>query len=712
MSALTPSASGGSKLADPFAELFGAAKPADKSALRTSILHYFDLLRRGWPILLLTLGISLGIGAWYIFEKAPKYESIGRIMVTGKISLPDGAIYSEELNNFYGTQIELMQSEIVRTRALDRVHALHPEIKSMPAKLDVGQQPHASIFALAVTSDDPAYSQAYLDALMEEYIDVKKEMRSQTSETTLSAITEELKTLEKTLKTGDDELLAFKKKNNIGYLEEEGNAAGAYLAGLERKLASLKTEEELLNRLDVDQNIDRIQRAAVPDGANESEPPVVMAQFGAVADYIKARQQIQLLKARLAEYSQDMRPQHPVIVELNGEIALYQRLIGTYTDQSRDQLTAQKESIRIQIENMESQIKEWQTKALDLSERLGEYEKLKGDSDRSKALYDRLLTSMQSVDVNKNINQDLISVLQGASVAFPVKLGVAEVIAIAAFGGIVLGVGILLVVDLLSDRMKSTAAFMNHFSERIIGQIGREAAGTGLLVPNDPRHLFAESFSHLRSALKFLPYQTARPKTLLITSAIPSEGKSTVASNLAITLAGGGTRVLLVDADLRCGRLAEIFNLPPKNKRGFSSILTGETIPGDVIIPSGHPQLDLLPRGRILVQPSRFLLGPIMDHFIAEVSGQYDYVIFDSCPILVADDTTSFAPKIDATLFVVRLSLSSARSSRKALDFLYNRQVNVLGVVLNSVTAGAGEYGDYQYSQYYHREASIAASAS
>jgi capsular exopolysaccharide synthesis family protein len=710
MSDLIPTAHGAQNNVDLDAFL-GSGKPADKSVLLNSILHYRELLLRGWWILLLTFGIALGIGAWYLFEKHPKYQSEGLIMVAGKVSLPDGAIYSEELSNFFGTQIELMKSEAVRTRALSRLEAQHPELKPVDAKLVVGQQPNASIFGLSVTSDEPAYSQAYLDATMQAYMDIKREMRSDTSESTLSALTAELANLEKTLKTEDDAILAFKKDNNIGYLQDEGNAAGTYLAGLERKLASLKTEYDLLNRLSVDQNIDRREQISLPDDAADADQTAGTAQVGAAADYMKARQQIELLKARLADYSVDMRPQHPFIVELNRELALYQRLIATYSEQSAEQLAGEKESFRVQIENLESQITEWQAKALDSSERLGRYEKLQGDWDRTKALYDRLLTSMQSVDVNKNIDQDMVSILESATASHPVKLGVPEVIAAACMAGLVIGVGIILLMDQLSDRMKTTASFMAHFSERILGQIGEESGNSAVLAQDDPRHLLVESFSHLRSALTFLPYyKSGRPKTLLVTSAVPSEGKSTVASNLAVTLAAGGTRVLLVDADLRRGRIAQAFNLQYGNQRGFSSVLTGEMNAHDTILTSDYPYLDIIPRGRNLPQPSRYLVGPVMDAFLAQMTSQYDFVIFDSCPVLVADDTTSFAPKVDATLFVVRMSLSSARSSRKALEFLYNRQVNVLGVVLNGVTATGGEHGYYEYSDY-HDKPSVTAVA-
>jgi Mrp family chromosome partitioning ATPase len=122
----------------------------------------------------------------------------------------------------------------------------------------------------------------------------------------------------------------------------------------------------------------------------------------------------------------------------------------------------------------------------------------------------------------------------------------------------------------------------------------------------------------------------------------------------------------------------------------------------EVVVPTSYPNLFVLPRGKTLSQPSEHLLRDSTDQLLKDLYHQYDYIIIDSSPVLAADDTTSLAPKIDATLFVVRLSYTSARLTRKALELLYNRQVNVPGVILNFVDTSLPEYYYYQYSEYYN----------
>src|SRR5947208_10511599 len=125
-------------------------------------------------------------------------------------------------------------------------------------------------------------------------------------------------------------------------------------------------------------------------------------------------------------------------------------------------------------------------------------------------------------------------------------------------------------------------------------------------------------------------------------------------------------------------------------------------------MPTAYPSLLLVTRGKTLPQASSHLLRDSTDQFLEEIYHQFDYIIIDSSPVLAADDTTSLAPKIDATLFVVRLSYTSARLTKKALELLYDRQVNVPGVILNFVDTSLPEYYYYQYSEYYNLPASSA----
>jgi polysaccharide biosynthesis transport protein len=180
---------------------------------------------------------------------------------------------------------------------------------------------------------------------------------------------------------------------------------------------------------------------------------------------------------------------------------------------------------------------------------------------------------------------------------------------------------------------------------------------------------------------------------------VPNEGKTTTVANMAVTMALGGSRVLLVDADLRRGGMNELFKIP--GQPGFSDVLSSKVHWREAVKDSTTKGLHVIPRGEALDQTSEMFLSPLAGEIIKEMGAEYDYVIFDSAPVLVADDTASLAPKVDTVLFVVRMSSTMARLSAKALDLLYERQVNVGGVILNRSSTNLKEYTYYNYASYY-----------
>jgi capsular exopolysaccharide synthesis family protein len=532
-------------------------------------------------------------------------------------------------------------------------------------------------------------------------------MRADEGSHVTTAITEQLVQVEKDLRNGEDEMLEFQKDNNIGLLQGEGNSAAAYLVKLNQQFASLKTEYDLLSLLDLDQNLDRQQTSLKP--ADDSSTPaqddqgMPFTDVGPEGEYLKAKQAVQLLKAERDTLSKDLRPKHPKILKLNDEIDKQEKLIALYRQDAVEKLDTRRKSIGKQMENLKSNIAEWEKKALDLSQRLAQFNRLKDKVDRQKTLYDRLTNSLKDVNVSQVTNAgDQVSIMENATTPISVRPGLVKSLLIGLGFGAFAGLIILILLDRVDDRMASFTEFQHHFTENILGQIPKEKSkgSVTLLQPDDARHIFAESYRNVRSSIFFMPYEGPRPKTLLVTSAVPNEGKSTVSSNLAITMALSGAKTLLIDGDLRRGALREAFGI--NSKIGFSEVLKQEVNWREVVVPTSLPSLFVLSRGNTLSQPSEHLLRESTDAFLKDIYNHYDYIIIDSSPVLAADDTTSLAPKIDATLFVVRLSYTSARLTRKALELLYHRQVNVPGVILNYVDTSLPEYYYYQYAEYYN----------
>src|SRR6266481_2831748 len=273
------------------------------AALITRLHRYKSLFLRRWWIPVLTVCLGLFVEAFLIYQTPPQYQSISKMMLAGKLNIAQGAVYSEDSVNFYGTQIQLMQSAEVRRSAEALVRSAHPELQPVPVEIFVTQKPRTSIFDLIAIGSAPDYTQAYLNAVMQKYLDFKKGMRENQGSTVTTAITEQLIQVEKDLRGAEDEMIEFQKQNNIGFIESEGNSAAAYLVRLNQQYAMLKTEYDLLSLLDLDQNLDRTQGkndGTTPpnaQGNDEKSSGMAFSDIGPEADYLKAKQILQLLRA-------------------------------------------------------------------------------------------------------------------------------------------------------------------------------------------------------------------------------------------------------------------------------------------------------------------------------------------------------------------------------------------------------------------------------
>jgi capsular exopolysaccharide synthesis family protein len=635
------------------------------------------------------------------------------MIVSIKLNIAEGSVYTEELSNFLGTQAALMQSGVVLNRAHARVALQKPEVRWQPVGLKVTVSPKTTIFVLQATGGDPEYTRAFLQACMEEYIALKKEMRTQTSDTTVAGLTEEVIRLEKDLRNADAELLEFQSTNTVLLSQEQGNSAGNYLAALNLRLATRKSEYDLLQMLTVDQNLDLQQApsaAVLPaNGATDTSPPAGGDRTD--TDYLRAKQQLLLLQAEQEELGRYLRTNHPKMIAMNEEIVRREQLLKIFRLQSAEQLESKKASLAVEIQNLEKDMKQWDVKALEIQAKVAEYQRLKGNSQRIQALYDRLLATMQTLDLNKGISPESVTIMESASQAFPDQSGVWKQVTVGSLVGVGLSVLLLLLINRLDDRMISIAELKEMFDEEVLGQIPRVTSRgpkreVALVGPEDERHDFVEAYRNLRSSLLYMAEAGARPKILLVTSSVPNEGKSLTSANLSITMASTGSRVLLVDADLRKGALHTRFGVAPRP--GLTEVLGQGLNWEEAVQATKFPNLSLLSRGTFAPNAGELLISNATKEFLRDAAAKYDYVILDTVPVMAADDVTSLAPHVGGVIFVIRAEFTSAHVARAALYSLYQRQVRVLGVAFNSARPSFEEYYYYRYKGYYYTEYPVA----
>ena len=682
-----------------------ADQAISSSHIRVRLIRFRMLFRKYWWVVAFCVALGIGIAAWFVAAQKDIYVSQARMMVSGKINLPDGGSFSEEMSHFMNTQRELMKDEAICNRAEAYVRTTSSETPVSRVTLRVEPLHQTSIFHLTATGEEPRYTQKFLDAVLHEYIATRREMRTMKGEFAAGAIDEEIERVTADLRKEEDRLLAFQRDNKTGFLEQEGNAAATYLSKLNTRLAELKNESQLLDLFQVDQQMARERSGPKGDAGDiRDADPRTPSPGGPMFEYERARQKIELLRAERSSYSRDLMAKHPILVELDEQIAQQQQLVDTFKKQSTDELRRRREATTLEIRNLETTVKDWEAKAASNSERLNQYAAIQTGIARLRSQLETLGRSKGNVEITRNVDQEIISVRQKATPAVPARIGVFRTLMIGFAIGLFAGLAALVIITPFDDRIDSVVDFQATFPDRLLATIPHVSGAVGALdvaplMPDDERHTFVESMRSLRSSIFFLPIEGPPPKVFLITSAVPNEGKSTVALNFAITMAMFDVRVLLVDGDLRRGELHHALDLP--NEAGFGDVLTGDCALQKAARPTRVPGLSLLSRGTTVMNPGELFLSTDADRFLRAAAAQSDYVIIDSAPVTAADDTSCLAPKVDATLFVFRFAASSIRVSTKALDTLRERQVNVLGIVCNAVDESLQDYYYYRYSEYY-----------
>ena len=651
---------------------YDAPVPQSRTAFVTRLVNQVQLgkklLLKYWWIPSLCIVLGVAVESLVLKQARPQYVSTGRMIVNARLSIPTANVYNEELNNFYGTQEKLMQSDSVRKRVRLRLRAINPDWSREPVAIEVGQSPKTSIFNLQAKGSDADCVQAYLQATMEEYVRLKKDLMANTTTATQSGMEEELRQMGAELQASKQAVLDFQTSNSVVLLEPNGgNNAAEYLLQLKHKLDDANSDLYLLKTLTLDQNLERLQGApAKSTGPTNGTPEVPTAGMetagganladltppnlgGFEEDYLQTKQRLIIKQAKLQMEDKDLNPNALERITLEKELADLEMKLAVDRQQSQEQLTNRQHTLELTVANLTNQVAEWERKALEVSQKLSDFGTLKENEKRLQTMYDQVQANLQTLDLNKGIGQESVSILEPAAPSEPVPPAKQKHLAMAGLIGGMLGAGILVFLSLLNDRPSTFSELEQLFDLPILGQIPLIKSGDAppVLSEDDQRYPLVESYRSLRSAFLYKDAvqdeKRERPKMLVIASAYPAEGKSTTAANFAITLAQAGARVLLVDADLHRGLLHEQFATAVSP--GLAEVFAGQCAWNETVVETPISNLWLLPRGTVPRQAGNLFAR--CGRFLTEARRWYDYCIFDSAPVMMSDDVLTLAPQTD-----------------------------------------------------------------
>lgn len=674
---------------------------------------FWLLLAKYWWVPTVTLVLCPLVAVVYESRQPATFLSRGSMWETMKLQSPEGPLFNENTEDLPGTQSDLMHSSMMRERVLARLRTasnpaaipLAPDGEPQPVAVRMSQTAKSAVFVLEADGPAPAYTQAYLEALMESYLEYKTEIRRQISGDTLASIARQLESTTEKLKNEQDILAEFEHSNNLAILQEEGTVAGGYLTKLKTQFSDLQSEEALLRTaLEDEAGADNGQTNQTTRELEALNSLLDADTGGRITEFQNKIKQLDLLKLQRAAWSVNLRDQHPKMQQLEADIERAGKELAIDRRQFSEQLTAARETTLAKIQSVQGSIRDWEARVVDANSRIAEAERLKSNVQRTQAEYDQLAALAQNFKISRDFDQETLAILEHASPASRSHDAMKRAIGSAVLGGLMLGLGVIAWLTIRDEKFGSIVDLKERLGNHVIAQVPESPAPNGYLsAANDATTFgYAESYRSLRSALMYQSEKSNSPKVVLITSALPNEGKSTVAANLAHTLALGGARVLLVDADLRRGVLHERLNLKPGP--GLSHLLSHPADRETTVQTNSLPNLSFIACGDRVANPGDRFLGASLDELFHWWRRDYDYVLIDSCPIFATDDTTALAAKVDGILFVVRSRYSSARQVRDALGILHQRRAKVYGVVFNRANASSGAYDQYNYATYFNQD--------
>ena len=321
----------------------------------------------------------------------------------------------------------------------------------------------------------------------------------------------------------------------------------------------------------------------------------------------------------------------------------------------------------------------------------------------NRAIYDALTASLKKASTTEDSQSVNIWVMRAASLSkTPSNKNPKKIMMVAVILGLAAGTGLAFFIEYLDNTIKSTDELEQRFGVTVLGTVQEARKGDAIesIVKDDALSPVAESYRLIRSSL-LLSSADHPPRTILVTSTGPQEGKTTTSINLARTMAQGEHKVLLIDADMRRPRLHTMFGI--SNGVGLSSYLSGNS-DEDIISPPAGEQIHVIPSGPIPPNPAELLESKRMRQLLRKMSTNYDFIIFDSPPIGHLVDGLIVSTLVDGTVLVVRAGTTTYDTFNNGLKKIIDIQAPVLGVVLNRMNAKLAGSRYYHYYEYYTRE--------
>jgi capsular exopolysaccharide synthesis family protein len=502
----------------------------------------------------------------------------------------------------------------------------------------------------------------------------------------LQFLADEIKKQQAKVEDSERKMAEYREQNNALSLEDRQNTV----------VASLNTVNDNYTRA----RTERIQKEAVYNQVKSLPSAALAESIQAVTNnpaVQNLRQRLADLQRQRVQLNERYGPKNPQVIE-------NQNAIADTTKQYQDSLRAAVESIRNDYETavrlerrLAGALEDSKSAAMDLNRKSVSYTVLEREAQSNRQIYDSLIQRQNELQIVSNSGGNNVRLMDRAVVpGAPFTPDIRRNFMLGALAGILLALSLVLAIDYLDDTVKTPEDITRRLKLPFLGLVPALKGNDHPLLSQEVPHEFGEAFRALRTSLVFSS-GTEGTRVIAITSAQPLEGKTTTACNMAIALAYGGSRVLLIDADMRRPSISRTLGID--NTIGLSHLLTAQATARETIRRTTVQNLWVMTAGMTPPNPSELLASDRMKTLISTVqTGPFDWVLIDTPPVLAVTDAVIIAPWVSGVVFIIGSEMTQRRLAERAVETLLTSRPTVLGAVLNRVDIVRNKY---YYSRYY-----------
>jgi capsular exopolysaccharide synthesis family protein len=673
---------------------------------KVNLRHYWHVvLERRW--LAITAFVSVFVLCLiYLYKAERVYQAVTRIQIDREfenvLDLKDVFSFDGREQDYLQTQYKNLQSRTLvesvikrlgldkdprYAKELDLVRAVSQDLSIVPIRM-------SRLVDVKVEHPDPKKAAAIANTLVERFIDNNLDQKMARVRDAVLFLKTEVKTAETEVEQAEAALQQYREQTGSVSLEDSQNISRQALLAAQADLDRARTEASRAQR-----EIEEAERLLHNDTSIENLPDVVN-------DVAVKQLRVELAGAEtaLAELLKIYKNRHPKVIAKRERIAQLQTAIEEAAHQIFAAMKTRAKLAKATEEQMQAKLKQREKDQMDLMKLRIKYDELLRKARQSEELYTMVLAKAKGTELLGKDKTNNMRVVDAAAVPVKfVKPRIVLTLFLGVFGGIAVALGLVFFVNYLDDSIKSQDDVETYLRLPFLGYVPN--IKTNSLVERDlqahlhPQSNAAEAFRTIRAAVS-LTHKPEQLQVTSVTSTIPSEGKSLVASNLAIVTAQTGMKTLLVDADLRRPSVHKAHQL--HSPIGLSAYLTEKVNSVDEFIHTTEVHnLDVVCCGAVPSTPSELIGSKRMAQFLNEVRSRYDRVILDCPPISAVSDPLVIAAMSDGVLFVTKFNKIRREHARKSVQRLHDAGIHVFGVVLNDIDFEGRD--SYYYSYYYYQ---------